>query len=48
MCRAAEITASLEYLKQSEPDTTELLSSQRAWQDLAHSIFNFKEFLYLQ
>jgi hypothetical protein len=45
---AAEVAASLDYLAQSEPDASELLSSQRAWQDLAHSIFNFKEFLYLQ
>ncbi|MCX6606546.1 MAG: PSD1 and planctomycete cytochrome C domain-containing protein [Acidobacteria bacterium] len=45
---AAELAASVDYLAQAEPNGMELLSSQAAWQDLAHSIFNFKEFLYLQ
>ncbi len=45
---AAELAASVDYLAQTEPNGMELFSSQRAWQDLAHSIFNFKEFLYLQ
>ncbi len=42
----AEITASLDYLTRGGGDEAELLSNQRAWQDFAHSIFNFKEFLY--
>jgi hypothetical protein len=46
-----EIAASLDYLARSgaaTADGAELLSSQPAWQNFAHSIFNFKEFLYLR
>jgi hypothetical protein len=43
-----EISASLDYLTSSGGEEAELLSSQQAWQDFAHSIFNLKEFLYLR
>ena len=45
-----EVAASLDYLARSGGDggEAELLSNHQAWQDFAHSIFNFKEFLYLR
>ena len=45
---ADEVAASLDYIVRSGGSETELLSNQQTWQDLAHSIFNFKEFLYLR
>jgi hypothetical protein len=42
---AAEISASLDYLARTD---VEVLSSQQVWQDFAHSIFNFKDFLYVR
>ena len=45
---AAEIAASLDYLALPGASETDLLSSQKVWQDFAHSLFNLKEFLYLQ
>ena len=45
---AAELAASLDYLARTAGSKVELLSSQAAWQDFAHSMFNFKEFLYLR
>jgi len=45
---ADEISASLDYLARAGGDNAGLLSHQQAWQDFAHSIFNFKEFLYLR
>ncbi len=44
----AEVAASLDYLARSGVDEMELLSNQKAWQDFAHSIFNFKEFIYVR
>jgi len=45
---AAEVSASLGFLARPGVTGTELLSHHQAWQDLAHSIFNFKEFLYVR
>lgn len=45
---AAEVGASLDYLARPGVTDGELLSHQQAWQDFAHSLFNFKEFLYLR
>ncbi|MBL8242260.1 MAG: PSD1 domain-containing protein [Bryobacterales bacterium] len=45
---ADEVAAAIHYLAPSGTAGEELLGNRRAWQDLAHAIFNCKEFLYLE
>ena len=44
--RLVRLAARSTQLRSADPAT--LLSCQPAWQDVAHAIFNLKEFLYVE
>ncbi len=45
---AEEIASAADYVAQCAAPGSNPMSDRGAWKDLAHSIFNFKEFLYLR